>query len=150
MKLLETYPYVRFQYDYNGSHTVIEGAELDLLFRRSIMFMKQYLKQGEEFLSALLLGTLKSYMKTYSIDILDEKLLKELIDPDARKTDLLYRGLLTSFATVAYPEQDWNKIFGKKKSIVEIINEIVELKPNFFGIGVNLNNVINILSKNYK
>jgi hypothetical protein len=111
--------------------------------------MRQFQKNGEEFMSALLLGTIKSYLKTYSRDILEEKLLTELIDPDARKVDLLYRGLITTFATAAYPEENWNKIFGKKNSTIETINQILYLKPNVMGIGININNVINILKTGY-
>jgi len=77
MKILETKPFVRFQYDYNGSLTVIEGSELDVLVHRSLTYLKQFQKEGEEFSSALLLGTINSYMKTYNIDIADEKLLSE-------------------------------------------------------------------------
>jgi hypothetical protein len=38
-------------------------------------------------------------------------------------------------------------VFNQNESAVDTANQYIELKPNIFGIGLNLNNVIKIVPK---
>ncbi len=147
MNLVEQKPYLRFQKCYNGVTTVLEGQELDSLLSRFFWHYRREVKKSDSFMAALTLCVIKAYQGYHSVDVCQEALLTELVNPDARKVDLLYHGILYCFASVIYPETDWNAEWSDKESVIKQLNQTIELKPNIFGVGINLNKVIEMLSK---
>lgn len=145
MSIVYKEPYIRFEKEYHGIITVLEGAELSSLLSRFFWHFRREMKKCNDFGEALFLSVLRAYQNFYSIDILDEAILKDLRDPDARKVDLFYQGMIFCFTSLMYPEVDWEKEWGIKGAVLSRLNKMIQLKPNLLGIGVDFNSIIEFL-----
>jgi len=140
MPIISEKPYLRFEYEYDGVITVLEGRELDRLLDN---FFRNYDEQRENESNrqkAFTAATLLAYQDLYGEDVICEDDLKKLSTADARKADLFYKGMLLMLYEITYPDEDWEKIFqNKRNNLTELLNEIFMLKPNIFGVGIDVN-----------
>ncbi|MDG4562463.1 MAG: hypothetical protein P9E88_14335 [Candidatus Competibacter sp.] len=153
----------RFQFTYDGLVTVIEGSEFDALeyhFRE--LFEKEINRVGSEhlekgsdrntfvldMLGASSVVCLQAFQAVWGYESVYLEELEELSTPDARKMDLFYKGKMITQVWVLQdykvidPELDAEELFGKKKSIIESLNDVFILRPSLFGIGLDINVII--------
>ncbi len=140
-------PEIRFEKTHPNHITVLEGSELNLLLKHCMKYFKKYHKKGKKFNEIMILSSTKAYDTIYGnvANLLDELENSSLITGDARKLDLLYQGFYSIVGKALYPDINWDEELNKKESPIEILNRIVELKPNIVGIGVNINELIDKL-----
>jgi len=139
MPIVSHTPRLRFEYDYSGKTTVLDGAELDILIRQFILHNSQELKKHANVMDSFLLSICFAYQSLYGRDVVVQGELRDLFTPDARKLDLFYKGMFILLCQALYPDEDWEKKLRKKVTFLEVLNEVITLKPNFFGIGIDLN-----------
>jgi len=142
MKLVVDDQGLRFQREYGDTLTVLEGEELQCLLN---LYFQSYdahsdkdKKTGKAFVSAVI----QAYQKLYYETIVTEGDLQYLSTADARKMDLLYRGLLALIGRITGSEKDFEKQLSPVSTFMSILNEIIQLKPNVFSLGVDLNALI--------
>lgn len=129
---------VRFECDHAGTRTVLEGAELYLLIRRFLWHEARHRRKHGNVEKAFLLAILSAYLGLYGRSVVGEYEMRDLSSAGARKLDLFYKGMLVLLSD-SVPEGGWEAFFGHAPSLFQATNEVLMLKPNFFGIGLDLN-----------
>lgn len=142
MSVVTKEPYLRFEAKQNGVLTVLEGEELERLIKRFYWHHSREIKKHKEPMNAFLLSLARAYQVLYSKDVVRQDDLRDLSTPDARKIDLFYKGMYLLLCEALYPDEDWEKKWLGKGSFMEFVNQVIQLKPNFFGIGVDINAVL--------
>ena len=142
MPIVQKSPNLRFEFCYGDTVTVLEGAELGRLNSRFIWHFRRELKRDSDTMSAFLISVVHTYDGLYGNDIVSENELRDLSTADARKMDLFYRGMYLLLCKTLYPENDWEALLYRKTSFMEFLTEVVLLKPNVFGVGIDFNAII--------
>lgn len=149
MQILTSKPELRFQFRHNGKLTVLEGAELGLLIKRFFQQIRRVAKKEKEFMPAFVAAILGSYWQTYGADVVSEDDLKMLVSADARKLDLFYRGMLLVFYEAQSPveKRAVERLLGSEKSMWEVADELIEIKPGLFGVSLDVNKLVKMVRR---
>jgi hypothetical protein len=102
MSVIKKTSYLRFERKYNELLTVLEGEELSQLLENFFKRYRSLLSEKDQTPeSAISLAVCLAYQDLYDKDFVSQKELEELSDPDAKKMDLLYGGVVEIFEMAA-------------------------------------------------
>ena len=95
-----------------------------------------------EKMTAFTISIVKAFQGLYGKYVVTQVQLRDLSTADARKMDLFYKGHYLLLCEALYPDEDWEALLHKQKSFVEFLNETVSVKPTIWGVGIDINALI--------
>jgi len=121
--------------------TVLEGAELETLLRRFLWHSRRAQRTHDKAIP-LIFAVCAAYKSVHGHEAINQALGEleagKLTSPDARKLDLLFRGIVEMLVPKAHRKDPWYREL-PTRSVLEALNEAVVLRPNLFGIGLDFN-----------
>ena len=139
---------LRFERSYNDIYTILEGEELQNLFTLYLRVYDSQTIEDKKSGKALVYSVVNSYLFMYPGCVVTEEDLAELNTGDSRKMDLFFRGILELYSGLAGFDDEITGKINKFDSVLSVLNEMIEIKPNFMGVGLNLNAIFKMLRRN--